>query len=165
MTSIQYQAYQTEEDLYPAIALIDADLSEPYSIYTYRYFVQQWPSLCTLAYEPDGSCVGVIICKLEEHRRRLGDNYFPLEKPALLRGYIGMVAVGKPWRGQGIGQALVRKALESMREKGAEEVVLEAETDNLGALMLYEKLGFVRDKRLFRYYMNGSDAYRLKLWL
>lgn len=29
-------------------ALIDADLSEPYSIFTYRYFINQWPHLCML---------------------------------------------------------------------------------------------------------------------
>ena len=46
-----------------------------------------------------------------------------------------------------------------------EQVVLEAEVTNRGALSLYENLGFLRDKRLHRYYMNGSDAYRLKLWL
>ncbi len=26
--------------------LIDNELSEPYSIFTYRYFLQQWPNLC-----------------------------------------------------------------------------------------------------------------------
>ena len=45
------------------------------------------------------------------------------------------------------------------------QVVLETEVTNKGALGLYENLGFVRDKRLFRYYLNGVDALRLKLWL
>ena len=36
---------------------------------------------------------------------------------------------------------------------------------NKAALKLYENLGFVRDKRLLRYYLNGVDAWRLKLWL
>lgn len=44
-----------------------------------------------------------------------------------------------------------------------DEVVLEAEVVNEGALHLYEKLGFLRDKRLPKYYLNGNDAYRLKL--
>lgn len=48
---------------------------------------------------------------------------------------------------------------------GADEVVLETEITNEPALRLYENLGFVRDKRLFRYYLNGVDALRLKLWL
>ncbi len=33
--------------------LIDNELSEPYSIFTYRYFLQQWPSLCYIAYDGD----------------------------------------------------------------------------------------------------------------
>ena len=45
------------------------------------------------------------------------------------------------------------------------QVVLETEVSNTAALRLYENLGFVRDKRLFRYYLNGVDALRLKLWL
>lgn len=45
------------------------------------------------------------------------------------------------------------------------QVVLETEITNKAALNLYENLGFVRDKRLFRYYLNGVDALRLKLWL
>lgn len=45
------------------------------------------------------------------------------------------------------------------------QVVLETEITNKAALRLYENLGFVRDKRLFRYYLNGVDALRLKLWL
>lgn len=46
-----------------------------------------------------------------------------------------------------------------------QQVVLETEITNRPALRLYENLGFVRDKRLFRYYLNGVDALRLKLWL
>lgn len=45
------------------------------------------------------------------------------------------------------------------------QVVLETEITNKPALRLYENLGFSRDKRLFRYYLNGVDALRLKLWL
>lgn len=52
-----------------------------------------------------------------------------------------------------------------MMEDEADEVVLETEVTNTAALMLYERLGFLRDKRLFRYYLNGVDALRLKLWL
>lgn len=45
------------------------------------------------------------------------------------------------------------------------QVVLETEITNQSAQKLYENLGFVRDKRLFQYYLNGVDALRLKLWL
>jgi peptide alpha-N-acetyltransferase len=41
--------------------------------------------------------------------------------------------------------------------------VLETEFDNLAALSLYESLGFIREKRLYRFYLNGKDAFRLVL--
>ena len=34
------------------MGLIEKDLSEPYSIFTYRYFINNWPSLCILVYLP-----------------------------------------------------------------------------------------------------------------
>lgn len=43
------------------------------------------------------------------------------------------------------------------------QVVLETEFDNAAALSLYESLGFIREKRLFRFYLNGKDAFRLIL--
>jgi peptide alpha-N-acetyltransferase len=54
-------------------------------------------------------------------------------------------------------------AIKKMQET-CDEVVLETEVTNSAALSLYESLGFVRDKRLPNYYLNGNDAYRLKCW-
>ena len=82
-----------------------------------------------------------------------------------LRGYIAMLAVKKEFRRLGIGKILVSKAIENMKIHGVDEIVLEAEYTNTPALKLYEGFGFVRDKRLQSYYLNGNDAFRLKLWL
>ena len=41
--------------------------------------------------------------------------------------------------------------------------MLETEYDNYPALSLYESLGFIREKRLYRFYLNGKDAFRLVL--
>lgn len=43
------------------------------------------------------------------------------------------------------------------------QIVLETEYDNYAALSLYESLGFIREKRLYRFYLNGKDAFRLVL--
>lgn len=48
-----------------------------------------------------------------------------------------------------------------MKEGGVSEIMLETEFDNTAALSLYESLGFIREKRLYRFYLNGKDAYRL----
>jgi peptide alpha-N-acetyltransferase len=44
--SIRYVVYSGECDLPLVSTLIEKELSEPYSIYTYRYFLNQWPDLC-----------------------------------------------------------------------------------------------------------------------
>ena len=64
-----------------------------------------------------------------------------------------------------VGSTLVRISIWQMLTCGCDEVVLETEVTNIAALSLYENLGFVRDKYLHQYYLNGVDAYRLKLWL
>ncbi|XP_058804640.1 N-alpha-acetyltransferase 30-like [Phymastichus coffea] len=149
---IEYVSYTSELQMPDIMKLIQKDLSEPYSIYTYRYFIHNWPKLCFLA--TDGQeCIGAIVCKLDLHRK------------VTKRGYIAMLAVDIKYRKRKIGSNLVRRAIQAMIEDDADEVVLETEITNHPALRLYENLGFVRDKRLFRYYLNGVDALRLKLWL
>ncbi|CAE8639700.1 unnamed protein product [Polarella glacialis] len=147
---IRYVPYRDESDMPAIVGLIEKDLSEPYSVFTYRYFINNWPDLCFLTMQGD-ICVGVIVCKLDEHRCR-----------NTMRGYIAMLAVDKVLRGRGIGKHLVHLCLDRMRELDADECVLETELSNKGALGLYRSIGFVKEKRLHKYYLNGNDAFRLK---
>lgn len=64
-----------------------------------------------------------------------------------------------------LASALVRNSIEAMKIDGVDEIVLETEYDNQAALSLYESLGFIREKRLYRFYLNGKDAFRLVLAL
>jgi peptide alpha-N-acetyltransferase len=76
-----------------------------------------------------------------------------------------MLAVQSSYRGHGIATKLVQCAIDTMIERGADEVVLETEVSNTAAMKLYERLGFLRSKKLHRYYLNGNTAYRLVLQL
>ena len=67
-----------------------------------------------------------------------------------------MLAVHHSMRKRGMGSQLVSLAVSAMRDGGCDEAVLETEVTNIGALRLYEGLGFVRDKRLHKYYLNGE---------
>jgi peptide alpha-N-acetyltransferase len=112
------------------------------------------PTDASQALDPNTSTlIGVIICKLEPHRS------------GTYRGYIAMLAVQEAHRGQGIASKLVQLAIEAMTARDADEVVLETEVDNTASLKLYERLGFLRSKRLHRYYLNGNAAFRLILYL
>eukprot|EP00004_Rigifila_ramosa_P021276 TRINITY_DN5629_c0_g1_i1.p1 TRINITY_DN5629_c0_g1~~TRINITY_DN5629_c0_g1_i1.p1 ORF type:complete len:169 (+),score=31.30 TRINITY_DN5629_c0_g1_i1:3-509(+) len=156
---IEFKTYGGEAELEAIMRLVDRDLSEPYSIYTYRYFVNHWPSLCIRAVSATNpeELIGVIVCKLDDHSTRSGSHQH--------RGYIAMLAVEHPYRKRGIARELVIRAINTMIEEKADEVTLETEITNGAALSLYDKMGFVREKRLNRYYLNGVDAFRLKLWL
>ena len=158
--------------------MISEDLSEPYSIYVYRYFLYQWGELCYLAVReqdqdesqadhptdddpealselgaspaPPNDLISVIICKLEPHRG------------GPLRGYIAMLATKASHRGQGIARALVRMALDAMIARDADEIALETEESNAAAMALYESLGFLRSKKpasvLFEWKQRVSTA-------
>jgi len=45
---VDYVRYESEKQMAGIMRLISKDLSEPYSIYTYRYFIHNWPHLCFL---------------------------------------------------------------------------------------------------------------------
>lgn len=153
--SIVLEPYDGEHQMADIIDLIENELSEPYIVHTYRYFVNQWPQLCFLAYAPSDPAagarlaVGVVVCKLDRH----------LKGARLMRGYIAMISVRNTWRGQGLAKRLVRHAVQHMVDSGAQEVVLETEADNVAALALYEGLGFIREKRLHRFYLNGKHSF------
>lgn len=82
-----------------------------------------------------------------------------------MRGYIAMLATQQSHRGQGIATKLVRMAVDAMIAENADEIALETEIDNIPSLKIYENLGFIRTKRLHRYYLNGNTAFRLILYL
>lgn len=100
-TSVQvtYKEYESELQMPDIMRVIQRELSEPYSIYTYRYFIHNWPKLCFLAMHGD-HCVGAIVCKLDIHRQ------------VVKRGYIAMLAVEQSYRKLKVGTTLVQKAIE-----------------------------------------------------
>ena len=106
---IRYDSSHENEYVAAMRQLISKDLSEPYSIYVYRYFLYQWGDLCFLAMNGD-EMVGVVVSKLEPHHG------------GPLRGYIAMLAVKEEYRGKGIATRLVRMAIDMMIERGADEV-------------------------------------------
>ncbi|KAH7670136.1 Peptide alpha-N-acetyltransferase protein [Dioscorea alata] len=118
-SEIEYVSYGGEHHLPLIMGLVDDELSEPYSIFTYRYFVYLWPNLSFLAFHK-GKCVGTVVCKMGEHR-----NTF--------RGYIAMLVVIKPYRGRGIATELVTRSIQVMMESGCDEVTLRSRSNKQGS--------------------------------
>lgn len=73
-------------------------------------------------------------------------------------GSIQSIAVSPDFRERGVGEALMRSALDHLAGK-ADRVHLLVAADNEGAKRLYSKLSFKETGRIVRrYYPNGSDA-------
>jgi N-alpha-acetyltransferase 30 len=72
MTSqdLKYEIYKNETQMERIKYLMDLDLSEPYSIYTYRYFMNHFPNHTILAVDPqkDNLIIGAIVSKLDAHK-------------------------------------------------------------------------------------------------
>ena len=146
LPAITITSYRDESQLDAIMALISKDLSEPYSIFTFRRFVHGWPEFTLLAHASDGTLVGAIVCKSEFR-----------ERSQRTRGYVAMLAVEKAYRRCGLGRRLALEALHRMSAT-CNELSMETEVTNTAALKLYESLGFVKDKRLTRYYLNGNEC-------
>jgi ribosomal protein S18 acetylase RimI-like enzyme len=68
------------------------------------------------------------------------------------------LTVDAEFRGKGIGQALMRRAIEWAREQNYPGVMLETQTNNVPACKLYEKCGFVLSGFDLNAYKNDPDC-------
>lgn len=115
---IKFVNYRDESQLDSVMRLVGKDLSEPYSVFTYRYFLHRFPQLCIFAV-PTGSNasnngdrdsndgmepIGCVVCKVDEEAAA-NDNDVPI-----FTGYMAMLTVDTSYRRSGIGSALVRRA-------------------------------------------------------
>ncbi|KAK6464090.1 GAG protein N-acetyltransferase [Scheffersomyces coipomensis] len=155
INDLEYHQFDvsSQDEFNQISSLISEHLSEPYSIYVYWYFLNTWPQYCIIVREKDHSTIiGVIISKVEPHRN------------VRMRGYIGMVVIEPKFRKLGIGKSLVKLTIQKMIEvDNVDEIMLETEVINDKAINLYQNLGFLKVKRLYRYYLNTHDAFRLIL--
>jgi ribosomal-protein-alanine N-acetyltransferase len=76
-------------------------------------------------------------------------------------GHVKDIAVRPSARGQGVGAALLQRALAVLAQQGARSVKLEVRESNEAARSLYEKFDFEYLRTLPQYYSDGEDAYVL----
>jgi mycothiol synthase len=100
------------------------------------------PSLFVVAWDGDEIAGAVNNVIMEQENEELGRK----------RGLLDSVFVRRPWRGRGLGSALVGRSLALLKERGMTSAWLGVDADNpLGALRLYEKAGFAVDTRAAAY--------------
>ncbi|KAL0229685.1 hypothetical protein PCE1_003253 [Barthelona sp. PCE] len=121
-------------------------LSEPYTLYTYRFFTEQYADCCVGVYDTDSDkLVGGAICKV---------NFNSV-------GYIGMIAVDPDYRGHGLGSKILEYVIQAFTRRKLNSIELEVEICNVPAIALYEKYGFHKVTLFDDYYLTGQGAYRM----
>jgi len=142
------------EDLNQVIYINRTCLPENYSTYFFVDLYKNFPETFIVA-EEDGQVVGYIMCRIES-----GFSRFSLIK----RGHVISIAVLPGYRRKGIGEALLREALQAMATHyGVKECYLEVRISNTPAINLYRKIGFKIEKTIRRYYADGENAYLMRI--
>jgi ribosomal protein S18 acetylase RimI-like enzyme len=97
-----------------------------------------------VAYDDDGMIVGSLTLAL-------------FRIPTGLRAWIEDVVVDEAARGQGVGEALNRAALDRAREAGATTVDLTSRPSREAANRLYQRLGFeLRETNVYRITLSAG---------
>lgn len=132
-------------------------LPENYSKFFYRDLYRRFPDTFVVA-EADGEIQGYIMCRIER-----GLSKFKGLRTARLC-HVVSIAVREQYRRRGIATAVLGVAMEKGLESyNASECYLEVRISNEPAMVLYEKLGFSKVKRNYRYYMDGEDAWMMAI--
>ncbi len=105
------------------------------------------PSSLALVAEADGDVVGNVLVSVE--RSVVSDHVGTLS-----------ICVADGWREVGLGSALVEAATGWAAERGLAKVALGVFPDNLRAIAVYERAGFVREGLRRRQYRVPGGEYR-----
>jgi [ribosomal protein S18]-alanine N-acetyltransferase len=127
------QVGQIERDSFP---------ERPYTRLDFAYFLLTAREGFIVA-SKDGSVVGYVIAITRGREE----------------GSIQSIAVSPESRGKGVGELLMRSAMDSLAGRGCERVHLLVDASNEAAIRLYRRLSFTETGRVVRgYYPNGGDA-------
>jgi len=147
------------EDLPAVIVINRVALPENYPEWFFEDHLSRWGDAFYVA-EVDGKIVGYVMSRVE-----YGASSFDMRR-MVRKGHIVSIAVLPGYRRRGIGTALMKAALSSLKDHySCEEVYLEVRVSNEPAIRLYEKLGFQKVRRIPMYYLDGEDAYVMALRL
>jgi ribosomal protein S18 acetylase RimI-like enzyme len=114
-----------------------------YNIVQYPGCGQFYRPASFAAFEPDGSLCGISLASLV----------------AAECGHITQICVSPRVKGTGIGHALLRQSLLSLRDLGCRSASLTVTAANREAVTLYERVGFETVKKFFAYVWQGFQGW------
>jgi ribosomal-protein-alanine N-acetyltransferase len=139
-------------DLASVTRINQACLPENYTDIFFLDLNRRFPETFVVG-EEDGEIVGYIMCRVEVGLSNLGLSGL------VKKGHVVSVAVLPEHRRKGIGEALIKQAMEGMRAYSAKQCYLEVRVTNEEAISLYKKLGFEIARTIHGYYADGEDAF------
>ncbi len=149
----------TTSDLERVMHINTKCLPENYSSYFYRNLYTKYPETFLVA-EIGRDIQGYIMCRIEKGWSKKGRL-----SPARLV-HIVSIAVMENHRRKGIGRELIIEAFSRARRiYDCSEGFLEVRVGNMGAISLYDKLGFSKVKRNYGYYLDGEDSWVMATFL
>ena len=119
-------------------------------------FAHPWPAGEFASLLTSGSTIGS--AALDPLTSRLRG--FALSRLAADEAEVLTVAVDPGWRGRGVGRDLMREHVQRAALTGANALFLEVDADNLAAIALYHRFGFVKVGERAGYYRrpDGKPA-------
>lgn len=129
------------------------DLAEVHAIEV-RSFPNPWHKTTFLGEIQNRSIAYPYVAVSEPERAIIGYIMFWLIED---EGQINNIAVHPDFRGKGIGEEILRFALDKMRHLGGTFVTLEVRQSNAAAIALYQKMGFTLLGVRERYYQNPTE--------
>ncbi len=142
----------TREDLRNVISINMVSLPEHYSDFFFEDILRSSPESFLVA-EKDELLVGYIMCRVEY-------GFSSFKRFSLTRkGHIVSLAILELHRRKGLGETLVKRAIERLKYKGCSEVYLEVRASNTEAVNLYRKLQFNIMSTMEGYYRDNAKAY------
>lgn len=123
---ISYESFDLKKhNIYDVKKIVEPELSEPYSIFTYKFFYYIKSELSFVALNKDGEIIGTIT------------GYTETKKDKVI-GYIAMLVVNKEYRGLKIGVQLVKLLINKFKDINCDQVTLDVDYTNKPAISLYD---------------------------
>jgi len=101
-----------------------------------------------IAADEDDHCFGMAFVEV---RTKPTGQYYQHHPRTDKYGYITNVVVDEKWRGKGIGEKLIRKAIEELKNAGIEIIRINVRENATEAKNLYRKIGFKESYTVMEY--------------
>lgn len=119
-----------------------------YPLFVLRQFLDIAPNLFFVAVDEQNQLKGYCFGAIDDERKM---------------GWVLALTVIKSAQRKGIGQRLTTEFIAAMKHKNIHTIQLTTTPDNIGAIMLYEKVGFKKAEEVSDYYLDGSPRVIMKL--